>query len=169
MVGPVRQRIFDAVVAEASRLWCVSDDDILGRGRENRSVIPRQAVCYVLRERLGWALTEIGEYVGRDHSTVISAVSRIEQAISNDRDIAELVQSLAASLGDVTEIPLTRTDVGHMAANAERLASALLITLDANDRALQAQREVLKDTRRVLHGLLEAARQVAASEGRRVA
>jgi len=59
--------------------------EIMGKkSRENACIEPRQAYYYLLRKYTSLTLREAGKSLGlrQDHSTVVNAVKRVEQAIS---------------------------------------------------------------------------------------
>ena len=58
---------------------------LIGRSRTRKITTARHLVAYLLREELGLGYSEIGALLGgRDHSTVIHAVTRIQGALATD-------------------------------------------------------------------------------------
>jgi len=56
--------------------------------RDKSLAIPRQILYFILRSELGSPLTEIGNLLGgRDHSTVLHGVRKINELISTDKNI----------------------------------------------------------------------------------
>jgi chromosomal replication initiator protein len=65
--------------------YSISRDDLLGRGRNKELVHPRQVVMYLARVELQLTLPQIGDSLGgRDHTTVIYGVEKINQSIDSD-------------------------------------------------------------------------------------
>jgi len=70
----------------ASAVYGVSVNAILGRGRDRAAVLARQSVIWTLRAETDMTLTEIGELLDRDHTSIIAAVASIEaKAVKNVR------------------------------------------------------------------------------------
>jgi chromosomal replication initiator protein len=70
--------------------------------RRHRSVAhPRMVAMYLCRMRLRTSYTELGErFGGKDHTTVMSAVKKIESRIeSADRELLDCVEAIAVKLG----------------------------------------------------------------------
>ncbi len=73
------------IVSEVARAHDVRVSWMKGKGprsRVARVVRARdEAMTRILRER-GWASTEIGEFFGRHHSSVLEAIARHEQRLA---------------------------------------------------------------------------------------
>ncbi len=52
----------------------ISVEDILGRTRKSQAIIARHIFCGVMKTEYKYSLTFIGGILGRDHTTIISAV-----------------------------------------------------------------------------------------------
>jgi chromosomal replication initiator protein len=60
----------------------VSPDDLLKQSRKKEYVYPRQIAMFIIRKELETSLPSIGEFFGgRDHTTVIHAIDKIERFI----------------------------------------------------------------------------------------
>ena len=86
-----------AMVKSMCEKMCVSYDEICGSARTRRLVRSRQIMMAVLKNVTNLSLTEIGNVCGgRDHATVVYALSQIEQQKTSDlildAEIAELVK-----------------------------------------------------------------------------
>ena len=53
---------------------------------------------YLAREVLGESFPQIGEEFNRDHSTVMSAVKKVKQNLSGDKELAEKLQELVDNI-----------------------------------------------------------------------
>lgn len=74
----------EQVLNAVAEYYRISLDDLKGRGRSREIVIPRQMAMYLLREATGTSLPQIGEALGRDHTTVMYSVDKIAQEIETD-------------------------------------------------------------------------------------
>jgi chromosomal replication initiator protein len=68
------------VVAE---YYHISLEDMCGKQRDKHIVMPRQVAMYLMRQETQVSLLEIGQlFGGRDHSTVLHACEKIDQAVN---------------------------------------------------------------------------------------
>jgi chromosomal replication initiator protein len=95
---PKRVKIEDIQKLVASR-YNVSRSDILSERRTATVVKPRQIAMYLSKVLTLRSLPEIGRrFGGRDHTTVLHAVRKIEKAIGEDRSLSEEVELLKRML-----------------------------------------------------------------------
>src|SRR6266567_503248 len=73
-------------IAQAvAEYYHISLEDMCGKQRDKHIVMPRQVAMYLMRQETKVSLFEIGQlFGGRDHSTVLHACEKIEQAVKND-------------------------------------------------------------------------------------
>lgn len=66
----------------------ISVSDIVGKKRTSNIVVPRQLCMYILRNKYDLPYTKIGELMGhKDHSTVMTAVSKIDNELNSNSDL----------------------------------------------------------------------------------
>lgn len=76
--------------------------DILSSRRTKDVVLPRHVAMYLARKLTLKSLPEIGRrFGGRDHSTILSAVRKIDRRCKVDADLSETVLSLKRLIGGV--------------------------------------------------------------------
>lgn len=91
---PRRVRIED-IQRVVSRHFNVSKQDLLSSRRTRTIVRPRQIAMYLSKMMTPRSLPEIGRrFGGRDHTTVLHAVRKIEQLMAEDRVFADEVELL---------------------------------------------------------------------------
>ena len=77
----------------------VSVDGLVSKKRTKDLTVPRQIAMYLIRDLLDTSLVEIGRlFGGRDHSTVIHAVNKVEEDMAADAAFGARVQSIRAEL-----------------------------------------------------------------------
>ncbi|MFC6591949.1 chromosomal replication initiator protein DnaA [Deinococcus lacus] len=86
--------ILSAVAAQ----YEISPDLIRGSGRAREVVTPRQVAMYLIRELTSHSLPEIGQFFGRDHSTVMHAVSKVTEGVAKDPELLAQVDRLRHQL-----------------------------------------------------------------------
>ena len=80
----------------------ISVEDIRSKKRNSNIAIPRQVAMYLCRTMTTESFPKIGiEFGGKDHSTVMHSVDKIEAEIKNNKDLANLIEKLKKDIGVV--------------------------------------------------------------------
>ncbi|PYP93699.1 MAG: chromosomal replication initiator protein DnaA [Gemmatimonadetes bacterium] len=83
----------DRVQEVVARRWGVTPEGLRSKARTKTLTIPRQVAMYLARNMLGLQLVEIGQaFGGRDHSTVIHSVDKVERQMMRDRTFKERIE-----------------------------------------------------------------------------
>jgi chromosomal replication initiator protein len=84
----------DKVQDVVARRWGVTPEGLRSKARIKSLTVPRQIAMYLAREMLQMQLVEIGQsFGGRDHSTVIHSVEKVQKQLQRDRVFRERVES----------------------------------------------------------------------------
>ena len=76
-----------------ARRWGVTPEGLRSKARIKTLTIPRQIAMYLARDLLQMQLVEIGQaFGGRDHSTVIHSVDKVQRQMSRDRTFREKIE-----------------------------------------------------------------------------
>ncbi len=79
--------------------WGVTVEGLRSKTRTKMLTTPRQIAMYLTRELLSTQLVEIGNsFGGRDHSTVIHSLEKVQQAVSEDNDLKNRIQRIRTNL-----------------------------------------------------------------------
>jgi chromosomal replication initiator protein len=85
----------DSIIRVVSDYFNISPYDIRGKKRTKSVVLPRQIAMYISRTITDFSTTEIGyEFGGRDHTTVMHSVQRVEGMIQSDIAVSNSIQNL---------------------------------------------------------------------------
>lgn len=79
----------ERIIQDSAEYFGIRPEDISGKAQTRDCVLPRQLSMYLCRKELKLPYLHIGEVFSRDHSTVMSSVKVIQQAI--DADNGEVV------------------------------------------------------------------------------
>ena len=89
-----RVRIED-IQRVVARQFNVARNDLLSNRRTQQIVRPRQIAMYLSKVMTPRSLPEIGRrFGGRDHTTVLHAVRKIEDLMSQDHKLAQEIELL---------------------------------------------------------------------------
>ncbi|MCH8254887.1 MAG: chromosomal replication initiator protein DnaA, partial [Gemmatimonadetes bacterium] len=76
---PTAAPTVDRVQEVVARRWGVTPEGLRSKSRTKTVTVPRQVAMFLARDLLGMQLVEIGQaFGGRDHSTVIHSVGKVE-------------------------------------------------------------------------------------------
>lgn len=90
------------VVRAVASHFKIPADDLVGVSRKASLVLARQILIYLLRKDFGLPLVRIGVLVGgRDHSTIIHSVGKLEMQIETDRNLKDEVLRIRSSLTNI--------------------------------------------------------------------
>jgi chromosomal replication initiator protein len=94
-VEEIQQRVADA--------FNVSRAELVGSSRAATPLRARQVAIFLTRELTDLSLPQIGRlYGGRDHSTVLNSLRRIEAGLIEDNDLADRIQELRGAIHNPT-------------------------------------------------------------------
>ena len=80
----------------------ISVEDIRSKKRSSNISFPRQIAMYLCREMTSESFPKIGiEFGGKDHSTVMHSVEKIEKEIKENKDLANIIEKLKKDIGIV--------------------------------------------------------------------
>ncbi len=92
---PTVERIAERV----GRYFRVEPRHLVARRRTRTALLPRQVGMYLARRLTPLSLQEIGAFFGgRDHSTVLHACRKVEEALAHDAGLSGAVRQLHADL-----------------------------------------------------------------------
>jgi chromosomal replication initiator protein len=96
---PKRVATFQDLLEAVSRYYSVSVQEMLGNSRVREILVPRQIVMHLAKKYLRMTYVRIGEiFGGKDHTTVMNAVEKIEEKLQNDPQLLREVRSLEKEL-----------------------------------------------------------------------
>lgn len=94
-----REVISQEVIIQAVAIFYdVKLEEVLRKSRNRRRTLARQVAMALSRELLGSSYPKLGRAFGCDHSTVISAVQRVQQLREDDATFAKSYQFLLDSM-----------------------------------------------------------------------
>ena len=95
VITPPKKRGISAkkIIEVVSDFYNVLPDDLLKQSRKKEYVNPRQIAMYIIRKELETSLPSIGElFGGRDHTTVIHAVDKVERNVKEKNSLKQEIE-----------------------------------------------------------------------------
>jgi len=85
----------DSIQKVVSNFFNIKISDLKVKRKYKGNVLPRQIAMYLCRKLTNASLLEIGEkFGGKDHSTVIHSIKKVEEKISKDGSFKETIENL---------------------------------------------------------------------------
>jgi chromosomal replication initiator protein len=89
----------ERIAQQVGRYFRVAPQQLCSDRRSRQVLVPRQVGMYLARQLTSLSLQQIGAYFGgRDHSTVLHACRKVEQALTSDASLCGAVRDLRADL-----------------------------------------------------------------------
>lgn len=89
----------DDVINETAKYFSISPEDIRGQRRTRNTALARQISMYEIRMLSNLSLQDIGDiFEGRDHTTVLSSIQKIEKSIQSDPEFAQMIRDITANI-----------------------------------------------------------------------
>jgi chromosomal replication initiator protein len=88
-----------AIIRTVSEFYDIKEEELINQSRKREIVRPRQVCMYLIREELKSSYPFIGErFGGRDHTTVMHAVSKITREVQQSEGFAEEINLIKGRL-----------------------------------------------------------------------
>ena len=89
----------EVIIDEVCKFYNIEPAVLKGQGRAKDISMARQIAMYLIRRMTNLSLKEIGkEFEGRDHTTVLHSIERIEDLSKNDPEKAEIIKDITANI-----------------------------------------------------------------------
>ena len=93
---------YDRIQSVVSDFYVISIDDLIGKKRHSKYVIPRHIAMYLIKTHHNIPYKSIGSLFGdRDHSTVLTACEKIENELKQDKTLKLAVDTIIKKLNHV--------------------------------------------------------------------
>ncbi len=89
----------DVIIEETARYFSITAADIRGQRRSKNVAKARQVSMYLIRSLTNLSLVDIGsQYEGRNHSTVLNSIRKIEELLKTDQETADSVRDISSNI-----------------------------------------------------------------------
>ena len=89
----------EIIIEETARYYSLQPADLRGQRRSKNTAMARQVSMYLMRNLTNLSLVDIGaQYEGRNHSTVLSSIRKVEDMIKSHPDVASTVRDISANI-----------------------------------------------------------------------
>jgi chromosomal replication initiator protein len=89
----------DIIVEETAKYYMLTPEDIKGQRRTRDTALARQIAMFLIRKLTNFSLKDIGVvFEGRDHTTVLSSIRRIEANIEDSQDFSKIIRDITSNI-----------------------------------------------------------------------
>ncbi len=89
----------ESIQKEVANFYGMRVQDLKSDRKQKNIAVPRQVTMYLARRYTGASYPEIGEkFGGKDHSTVIHAVKKMERLLGNDPSLTKNIEALSRKI-----------------------------------------------------------------------
>jgi len=99
-VRPISPKV---IIERVAAYFDLQASEITGAKRDKEIVVPRQVTMYLMREELGLSFPKIAAAIGgRDHTTAMHSVTKIEKLVESDDNLRSDIQAIRERLNAVS-------------------------------------------------------------------
>jgi len=89
----------DVIIEEVCKFYSIDPEALQGQARTKEISLARQIAMYQIRRMTNLSLKDIGkEFDGRDHTTVIHSIERVEKMVKEIPETAEIVKDITTNI-----------------------------------------------------------------------
>jgi len=88
----------DDIIGETARFYQTTPEDIKGPSRVKNIANARHVTAYMIRNLTNLSLPAIGEFLNRDHATVLASIRKIEKEISTDKEVSATIRDITSNI-----------------------------------------------------------------------
>ena len=88
----------EVIIEETAKYYAMDPRQITGTSRTKDVVLARQVSIYLTRSITNLSLPEIGKVYGKDHTTIMHSLSRVETQMKTNRELTEIVRDIKSNI-----------------------------------------------------------------------
>ncbi len=87
------------IIRETAKYYSLTEEDLRGQSRAKNVALARQVSMHLIRQLIDLSLNDIGkEYQGRNHTTVLSSIRKVEDMIKTDPHMAAVIRDITSNI-----------------------------------------------------------------------
>lgn len=88
----------DVIVEETARYYSLEPGDLRSQRREKNISMARQVSMHLMRTLTNMSLKDIGDQFGRNHSTVLSSLTKINDLLEKDINMKDTIRDISSNI-----------------------------------------------------------------------
>ena len=91
------------IIEETAKYYAMDPELIRGQSRAKDIMLARQISMYLIRRITNLSLSDIGKEYGRDHSTVVHSLEKMDKLVKESREVSEIIRDIQANINARSE------------------------------------------------------------------
>ena len=88
----------DNIIRETAKYYSLKPEDLKGNNRSKNTAMARQISMYLMRQLTNLSLNDIGKELGRNHTTALSSIRKIEELMRSDPDMTGVIRDITSNI-----------------------------------------------------------------------
>jgi len=89
----------ETIIEETAKYYMQTPEDVKGQSRVADTALARQVAMYLIRKLTNLSLKDIGGvFDGRDHSTVLTSVRKVERKIRDEENFSKIIRDITSNI-----------------------------------------------------------------------
>lgn len=88
----------DMIIQETAKYYSLQPEDLTGKNRSRNLTIARQISMYLMRNLTNLSLNDIGRELGRNHTTTLTSIRKIEELMKSDPDMNAVIRDITSNI-----------------------------------------------------------------------
>ena len=88
----------DLIIRETAKYFSLNPEDLKGSNRARETATARQIAMYLMRQLTNLSLHDIGKELGRNHTTALSSIRRIEENMRSDPGLNNVIRDITSNI-----------------------------------------------------------------------
>ncbi|MCQ2557986.1 MAG: chromosomal replication initiator protein DnaA [Oscillospiraceae bacterium] len=88
----------EKIMREVARYYSLREEEMKSESRSKNVAMARQVAMYEMRALTNMSLNDIGKQFGKNHSTVLSSIKKIEELMSSDSSVSAVIRDITSNI-----------------------------------------------------------------------
>ena len=88
----------DDIISETARYYQISVEDIKGPSRSKNIANARHVTAYLIRNLTNLSLPTIGDFLNREHATILASIRKIENDLPMNKDVSGTIRDITSNI-----------------------------------------------------------------------
>ena len=88
----------ESIIRETAKYYSLQPEDLKGNNRSKTPALARQISMYLMRNLTNLSLNDIGSELGRNHTTTLSSIRKIEELMRTDPKMSVIIRDITSNI-----------------------------------------------------------------------
>ena len=88
----------DNIIRETAKYFSLTPEELKGHNRSRNMALARQISMYLMRQLTNLSLNDIGKELGRNHTTALSSIRKIEDMMATDANMTGYIRDITSNI-----------------------------------------------------------------------